>query len=423
LQIVIQVRLAIVPEPYLTSTNREALEISEIAVRLAHDAIETCKSTIDPLQLHADVYRVQNINASNNIVSFHIRIYNSSHGIEKLVTIKASELREITPTSLANLIESLILENFNTDDETSASSFTEDLEALNQATSSNRRPILEAQQGWIDIAGTTASDGDIMPRVEAAKLAIEDLIEACARSNRHRDLLRFSEAYRSRLDALKNTRPALAWYVAAQRIELYRSNYVAGSAREPDEYPPLEPGLATLIDAVVIATAMLARILPEIARCQDQIQQYAGEQINMRRAVRDLVDPILSALSVADSVLTPRAAAVTAEAAALNPGATAPNAPEAIRATATKAGLLRGFLEVTAKLAVAATHQITHLRDNLRAKGVYDVSKEIAKWLVSGGYGPTLTFITTSAAALWSLASQWPQMFDFVAPLLRILGL
>jgi hypothetical protein len=320
-------------------------------------------------------------------------------------------------SKLSLTIQSLLFDLHSPND------LTEDLRSLDKVISSEQYAILEARNGRIDLTGTFTSDEEILPRAEAARLAIDDLVEACVRSNRHRDLLRFSEAYRSRLDALKNAEPGLSWYVAAQRIELYRSNYIAGSAREPEEYPPLEPGLATLIDAVVIATAMLARILPEIARCQDQIREYAGEQIDMRQAVRDLVDPTLSALSHDEKVLTPRAAAVAAEAAALNPGATSPDAPEAFRANATKAGLLRGFLEATARLAVAATHQITHLRDNIRTKGLYDVSKEIAKWMVSGGYGPTLTFITTSAATLWSLASQWPQMFDFVAPLLRILGL
>jgi len=54
--------------------------------------------------------------------------------------------------------------------------------------------------------------------------------------------------------------------------------------QNPGEYPPLEPGLATLIDSVVMATAMLARIFPEIAESQDRIRQYAGDQIQARNA-------------------------------------------------------------------------------------------------------------------------------------------
>jgi hypothetical protein len=114
---------------------------------------------------------------------------------------------------------------------------------------------------------------------------------------------------------------------------------------------------------------MLARIFPEIARSQDQIREYAGDQVEVRKAVRKLVDPMLSALSLSEGVLTQRASAVAAQVASLHLGATPDTAPEAARVTAAKTGLLRGFLEVIARLAVEATHQAAHLRENISKRG------------------------------------------------------
>jgi hypothetical protein len=263
----------------------------------------------------------------------------------------------------------------------------------------------------------------ISPRVEAAALAIEDLIEATANSNLHATLRRFAQQYRTELDRLRSGEPGLSWYITAQRIELYRSNYIAHSGHDPAEYPALEPGIATLIDSVILATAMLAGILPEIARSQEHIRQYSGEQVDVRTALRELVDPSLTALSHTEGVLTLRAATVTAEAAALNIGTTLDNAPEAVRVHATKAGLLRGFLGAMARLAVAGTHQVAHLRENIRTKGVYDVSKEVVKWIITGGYEKSYEFVANSVSTLFKLATTWPAMFNFVLPLLRLLGL
>jgi len=52
-----------------------------------------------------------------------------------------------------------------------------------------------------------------------------------------------------------------------------------------------------------------------------------------------------------------------------------------------KKGLARHPIPVMllARLAVAATHQVEHLRENISTKGAYDASKEIVKWLISGG--------------------------------------
>src|SRR3954464_14512384 len=84
-----------------------------------------------------------------------------------------------------------------------------------------RRPdgLLIARDGQIDLVGTSASDADIAPRVEAAKVAIEDLIEACARSNLHSSLHRFAERYLTELGGLHSGEPGLTWYIVAQRIE------------------------------------------------------------------------------------------------------------------------------------------------------------------------------------------------------------
>src|SRR3954464_11768769 len=143
-----------------------------------------------------------------------------------------------------------------------------------------RRPdgLLIARDGQIDLVGTSASDADIAPRVEAAKVAIEDLIEACARSNLHSSLHRFAERYRTELDRLHSGETGLTWYIVAQRIEMYRATYGTSSGRDPAEYPPLEPDFATLVDTVILANAMLAPVFPEISRSQDDIRKYAGEQ-------------------------------------------------------------------------------------------------------------------------------------------------
>jgi hypothetical protein len=294
---------------------------------------------------------------------------------------------------------------------------------LNEFLSSEQVTLLTARSGRIDLAGTTASNEDIAPRVAAAALAIEDLIEATANSNLHATLRRFAQGYQTELGRLRPGEPGLSWYLKAQAIELYRSNYIAYSAQDPAEYPALEPGIGTLIDSVILATAMLAGILPEIARSQEHIRQYSGDQVDVRTALRELVDPSLSALSHTEGVLTLRAAAVTAEAVALNIGTARDNAPEAVRVHATKAGLLRGFLGAMARLAVAGTHQIANLRENIRTKGMYDVSKEVVKWLMTGGYEKAYRFVADSVSTLLKLATTWPAMFNFVLPLLRLLGL
>jgi hypothetical protein len=248
-------------------------------------------------------------------------------------------------------------------------------------------------------------------------------LRATANSNLHSTLRRFAQRYRTALDGLRSGEPSLPWYITAQRIELYRANYIAHSDRDPAEYPPLEPGIAALIDSVILATAMLAGILPEIARSQEHIRQYSGEQVDVRTAVRELVDPSLSALARAEGVLTSRAAAVTSEAAALNVGRMPETAPEAVRVYATKGGLLRGFLGVLARLAVAAMHQAAQLRESIRTKGMYDATKEVIKWLVEGGYEKTYNFVAASVATLVPLTTMWPALFGFVLPLLRLLGL
>jgi hypothetical protein len=178
-----------------------------------------------------------------------------------------------------------------------------------------------------------------------------------------------------------------------------------------------------LIDSVILTSAMLAGILPEIARSQEHIRQYSGEEVDVRAALRELVDPSLTALFHAEGVLTLRAAAVTGEAAALDIAATPANAPEAVRVHATKVGLLRGFLGAMARLAVASTHQVANLRENIRTKGVYDISKEVVKWLITGGYDKTYRFVAHLVPTLFALATTWPAMFNFVRPLLRFLGL
>jgi hypothetical protein len=339
-----------------TGTTNYAERFPNLSIEVRfHWSIDRRYRHIFDLSTH--LLRENGVYASSRRVEFPIgRVYDISFEAD-LDALFSSMIREILPDRTPNT--------------------ESDLVQLDEFLSSERDTLLTAHSGRIDLAGTTASDEDIAPRVDAAALAIQDLIEATANSNLHATLRAFAQRYRTELGRLRSGEPGLSWYVVAQRIELYRFNYIAQSGHDPAEYPALEAGIGTLIDSVILATAMLAGILPEIARSQEHIRQYSGEQVDVRTALRELVNPSLSALSHKEGVLTLRAAAVTAEAAELNIGTTPDNAPEAVRVNATKVGLLRGFLGAMARLAVASTHQVAHLQENIRTKGVYDVSKEV----------------------------------------------
>ena len=285
--------------------------------------------------------------------------------------------------------------------------------------------LMAPRDGRIDLAPSRASYEALSSRIAAARLAIEDLAVICRRGNQqHAALGDYAERYRAELERLVPSEPGIVWYVSAQKIENYRSNYVVVSKQQPGEYPPFEPALSTVIDAVVLATGILARLFPEIAKSQDDFEKYAGRQVGVRRAERELLDATLSDLAASDSVLTPRAAAVAKTIAELDPAATPEDAPETARTVATKSGFLRSFLSAIAKVVLEkAQTQVGYLRENLRTKGLYDVSKEIVKALVLGGFSSTVTFLKGAVPALLLLASQWPAMFGFIPPLLRLLGL
>lgn len=285
--------------------------------------------------------------------------------------------------------------------------------------------LLAARDARIDLAPTTTSHEAVASRVRAARFAINDLIAVCSRGNQqHAALVDYAEQYRAELDNLNPPEPGIVWYVIAQKIENYRSNYLAVSKQQPGEYPPLEPALSTVIDAAVLATGILARLFPEIAKSQDDFEKYSGRQVGVRRAERELLDAALSDLADLEGVLTARAAQVARTVADLDPGATPVDAPEMARTVAIKSGFLRGFFGAIAKVVLEkARIQIGYLREHIRTKGGYDVSKEIVKELVHGGFSSTVSFLTGAVPALLHLASLWPAMFDFIPPLLRLLGL
>jgi hypothetical protein len=52
-----------------------------------------------------------------------------------------------------------------------------DLSQLEKFVSSERNTLLTARDGHIDLAPTAASDEDLAPRIGAATLAVEDLVE------------------------------------------------------------------------------------------------------------------------------------------------------------------------------------------------------------------------------------------------------
>jgi len=280
---------------------------------------------------------------------------------------------------------------------------------------------LTVHGGRIDLAPTNARFKEVVSRIEAARTAIRRLILACESGNRqHAALGEYAEEYRATLDDLKPEDPGITWYVTAQMVENYRSNYVALSKQQPGEYPPLDAALSTQIDAVVLASGILARLFPEIAKSQDDFEKYSGRQVGVRRATRELLDHALSDLAAAENALSPRAAAVAKAVADLHPGATPDDAPEVARTVATKSGFLRGSMVAIAKFVL---EQAGYLRENIRSKGSYDISKEIIKKLVEIGSVGILGYMSATAQNLTSLAAQWPAMFDFIAPLLRLLGL
>jgi hypothetical protein len=210
----------------------------------------------------------------------------------------------------------------------------------------DREPsFLVERNGKIDLAPTTGSFEAIPSRIKAATLAAGDLIKVCRRGNQqHAALGDYAEQYRAQLDKLGPSEPGIVWYICAQKIENYRSNYAAVSRQQSDEYPPLEPDLSTVIDAVVLATGILARLFPEIAKSQDDFEKYSGRQVGVRRAERELLDAALSDLAVSQGVFTQRAAAAAKAIVELDPGVTPADASETTRVMATKSGFLRSFL-------------------------------------------------------------------------------
>ncbi len=146
-----------------------------------------------------------------------------------------------------------------------------DLQKVRALIDDPAQSILTAQNGLVDLAPNTTRSDALTSRIAAAKTHISDLIDECERGNQHHARLGdYAKAYRDGLSGLTTPTPAISWYIHAQKIENYRSNYAAVSRDNPLEYPPLEPWLSTSIDAVVLATGIIARLFPEIAECQDQ---------------------------------------------------------------------------------------------------------------------------------------------------------
>ena len=285
--------------------------------------------------------------------------------------------------------------------------------------------LIVAEDGKFDLAAPLR-EGDLLgERIDGAHSAIDNLITRCGRGNmQHSDLGVFAQEYKSELSKLSNDTPGISWYLIAQKIENYRSNYVALSKEDPGEYPRLDPGFSATIDSVVLATGIIARILPEIAKCQDDFYTYAGLQTGVRIKQRELLDAALSDLASAQEVMTPRAAIITKKIAELDTGASTEISPEVARTVATKAGFIRSFVAALAsEILRVGKAQMKYLADNIRTKAAYDFSKEITKLLILDGYSKTIGLMENSKIIFSRLAESWPAMFDFIPAVLRLLGL
>lgn len=284
--------------------------------------------------------------------------------------------------------------------------------------------LMEARAGRIDLKPNTPNLEFLGPRIQAANNAINELIVACKSGNQQHVVLgKFAEEYQRELERIETT-PGIVWYVTAQKIENYRSNYKALSDRDSREYPPLDAEFSTIVDTVVLASGILARSFPEIANCQDEFEKYAGRQIGSREAVRKLLDASLTDICSSEEVLTERASAVARDIEKLDIGETPETAEEATRTIATKAGFLRNFLSaIAAETVRLSTDQIKKLRQNIKSNAGYDISKEIVKYMAASGFSAVVIYINSAMPTLVALASQWRQMFGFIEPLLRIFGL
>ncbi len=285
--------------------------------------------------------------------------------------------------------------------------------------------ILQIRNGELDLAPSQVNFDYLDSRIDAAKTAINELVNACEEGNQpHAVLGEFAKQYRDALNSLHPSSSGISWYVKAQQIETYRANYVQASRTESDEYPPFDPRMSTIIDSLVLATGILARRFPEIAKSQDDFQKYSGREINTRREVRNLLSSALSAMAMSTTaLLSPRAATVAREVAELDIN-NLDNDPATQRLIATKAGFLRNYLVTVAKASVVPLrNQLGHLIENIRTKGLYDLGKEMIKALVQQGLGSTIIFLGIIKPTLLSLSAMWPAMFQFIAPLLRLLGI
>jgi Clp amino terminal domain, pathogenicity island component len=307
----------------------------------------------------------------------------------------------------------------------SDATFKKDWEKIENLTGGDKHSFVKADNGIIDLTINSSINKELNSRIGAAESAIETLIRLCRKGNQqHSDLANFADEYKLQLGNLTSDSSGIIWYVVAQKIEIYRSNYIALSKIKSSEYPPLDASMSTIIDTVVISTAIIARLFPEIAECQDDVEKYAVKQIGVRSATRKLLDGALSDLAHSDGVLTPRASAIAEKIAVLDPGATPEDAPEMVRAVATKSNFLRDFLGAIAKESLKfAQRQAAYLEQNIKTKAFYDLSKEIVKSLVENGYSRALEYISNIHRSLITLSETWPSMFDFVPALLRILGL
>jgi hypothetical protein len=295
---------------------------------------------------------------------------------------------------------------------------------LEVAASYKNPGLIIAENGLFDIAASSANFDLLKDRIESAYVAIDNLIVRCERGNmQHADLAAFAKEYKDELSRLSIEASGISWYSTARKIENYRSNYVAVSKEDPGEYPRLDPGFSATIDNVVLATGIIARLFPEIARCQDDFETYAGRQIGVRISERNLLDSALSDLAASQEVMTPRAGVVTRKIADLSTGKSPEDSPEVARTVATKAGFVRSFIAAMAgEILRVGRSQMKLLGDNVKTKITYDITKELAKYLMIDGYTQAVSLIGKLRITLGQLAESWPAMFDFIPAVLRLLG-
>ncbi len=282
--------------------------------------------------------------------------------------------------------------------------------------------LIVTQNGMVDISESLNKDSDLKGKIAVARDAAGDLVDIFSRGNRQHDrMVLYGERYLKLLVSIEGHGSPLAWYATAQSIEAYFSSYDADSNSNQSEFPPFDTEQRTSVNAVIFASGLLARSFPQIADAQDDFRKYVGKEVAKRNAVHRLTQHSLGELNKSHNLLTPAAAKLVEDVLDLN----APMASDVSeRLDATKVNVLRGYLSALGRAVADATHrQMQFFKENIRTKGVYDISKEVLKALALSGFGPAILFIEHISNELLALANESIDLFGGFVALLRLLNI